>query len=243
MGRVIVYIDWFNVYHSMDDKFGKKYNWLNYKKLSEKFLESGDEIVNIKYFTAMYDPTIWNWKFSKKKSNKDIDRERKHKLYIQALKTQWVETILWQYQRVKKNFSSANDILEIFPPHVKDFLQRYMKSETTFKDKFNITYYTLEEKKTDVNIAVDIVSDAFLNLYDKAILITWDNDISPAISTVKENMDKEFTVVFPFWWKWKSLKKVCDKICYLAESHLQDSQFPDKFVDWTTVFQRPEDWG
>ena len=42
----------------MDDKFGKKYNWLNYKKLSEKFLESGDEIVNIKYFTAIYDPTI-----------------------------------------------------------------------------------------------------------------------------------------------------------------------------------------
>ena len=101
---VFVYIDWFNVYHSMDEKFGKKYNRLNYKKLSENFLEQDEEIVGIKYFTAIYDPTIWNWKFNKKKTEKDIERERKHKLYIQALATQWVKTILWQYQRVKKTF-------------------------------------------------------------------------------------------------------------------------------------------
>lgn len=226
----------------MDDKFWKKYNWLNYRELSKIFLKPDEEIVDIKYFTAIYDPTIWNWKFNKKKTKKDIDRERKHKLYIKALETQWVHTIKWEYQRVKKNFSSTNDILKIVPPKVKNFLKQYMKSDNSFAEKFNISYYTLEEKKTDVNIAVEIVSDAFLNLYDKAILITWDNDIAPAVSRVKEKLHKEFSVVFPFWGKWKSLKKSCDEILSLAESHLKNSQFPDKFTNWTTVFQRPEDW-
>lgn len=242
MKKVIVYIDWFNVYHSMDHKFWKKYNRLNYKKLSEIFLKDDEEIVDIKYFTAIYNPTIWNWKFNKKKTKKDIDRERKHKLYIQALNTQWVHTIKWEYQRVKKNFSSTNDVWDIIPPKVKEFLKQYMKSDSSFIENFNISYYTFEEKKTDVNIAVDIVSDAFLDLYDKAILITWDNDIAPAVSRVKEKLNKEFTVVFPFWWKWKSLQKSCDEILYLAESHLKESQFPDNFKYWTAVFQRPEDW-
>jgi uncharacterized LabA/DUF88 family protein len=51
---------------------------------------------------------------------------------------------------------------------------------------FHITYETYEEKKTDVNMAINIVGDAFTESYDKAILITGDNDIAPAVVRVKK---------------------------------------------------------
>jgi uncharacterized LabA/DUF88 family protein len=48
-------------------------------------------------------------------------------------------------------------------------------------------------------MSINIVGDAFSDLYDKAILITGDNDIAPAVVRVKKTFPKkEFLVVFPF---------------------------------------------
>ena len=61
-----------------------------------------------------------------------------------------------------------------------------------------LRYESYEEKRTDVNIAVAIVSDAYNNKYDKAILLTADSDISPSIKEVKKHFpDKEFLLVLP----------------------------------------------
>lgn len=44
--------------------------------------------------------------------------------------------------------------------------------------------HTVREKKTDVNIAVQMVVDAVLRLYDEAFLVTADLDLLPAVRTV-----------------------------------------------------------
>ncbi len=55
-----------------------------------------------------------------------------------------------------------------------------------------------EEKETDVNIAVQLVADSFQDNFDKAILITADSDLAPAIKIVNAHIpEKNVFVVSP----------------------------------------------
>ena len=60
-------------------------------------------------------------------------------------------------------------------------------------------YKSHEEKKTDVNIALKIVTEAILNNYDTGILISGDTDMIPAIEAVRATLSipKRIGVVFP----------------------------------------------
>ena len=51
--RVIVYIDGYNLYYGQRAAFGSKYKWLDLQAFSERFLQSGVELVIVKYFTAI----------------------------------------------------------------------------------------------------------------------------------------------------------------------------------------------
>lgn len=56
----------------------------------------------------------------------------------------------------------------------------------------------MEEKETDVNIALQIVLDAEDDLYDRMILVSADTDLVPAIKKIQErHPDKEITVYAP----------------------------------------------
>lgn len=73
-----------------------------------------------------------------------------------------------------------------------------------FKDKFltcrkcGRTYQTKEEKETDVNIAMALVTDAFQDKYDRAILITADSDLRPPVDIVRKHFpNKEVFVASP----------------------------------------------
>ena len=55
-----------------------------------------------------------------------------------------------------------------------------------------------EEKKTDVNIAVEILGDAQDDLFDTAIMISGDGDlVAPVEAVLKRYPDKEVIVAFP----------------------------------------------
>lgn len=73
------------------------------------------------------------------------------------------------------------------------------------------------EKGVDVKLAVDMVTNAFYDKYDVAIIVTNDADFVPAIKAVQESGKAVYNVSFP---KSKSyhLNKVCDKIIILTEN-------------------------
>jgi hypothetical protein len=48
-----------------------------------------------------------------------------------------------------------------------------------------------EEKETDVAIAVELVAEAFLNRFDRALIISADSDLAPAIKTVQAHFPKK----------------------------------------------------
>ena len=55
-----------------------------------------------------------------------------------------------------------------------------------------------EEKKTDVNIAVRLLEDAFDDRYDTAIVISGDSDLTPPLTSVKSRFpSKRLIVAFP----------------------------------------------
>jgi uncharacterized LabA/DUF88 family protein len=55
-----------------------------------------------------------------------------------------------------------------------------------------------QEKKTDVNIATQMICDAYCNAYDTALLMSGDSDLVPAVETVRKLFPaKKIVVAFP----------------------------------------------
>ncbi|MGP2485555.1 NYN domain-containing protein, partial [Pantoea eucalypti] len=52
---------------------------------------------------------------------------------------------------------------------------------------FGQSFYKHEEKETDVNLAVSLVSNACVDNFDIAIVITSDSDLCPPINYVRKN--------------------------------------------------------
>ena len=57
---------------------------------------------------------------------------------------------------------------------------------------------TFEEKMTDVNIAAALLGDAYGNAYDRAILVSGDNDLAGPVSIIRQQFArKEVIEAFP----------------------------------------------
>jgi len=85
MNKVAVYIDGFNLYHSIKEN---KYKWLNLRKLSELFLRKDETLVELNYFSAL---AHWN-----------IEKVNRHKLFLKALEQEDVKIILGEFKKVTR---------------------------------------------------------------------------------------------------------------------------------------------
>jgi uncharacterized LabA/DUF88 family protein len=108
----------------------------------------------------------------------------------------------------------------------------------------NREYKTYEEKKTDVNIAVYLLNLAFLDRYDKAILISGDTDLIPAIEAVQQTFpSKEVGVVLPIGRSSEQLKQVCNFHMKMKEHHLKSCMLSEKIdLGGGLKLQRPPSW-
>ena len=52
MAKVIGYIDAFNLYHGLRDRYQNRYQWLDLVKLVER-LRPSDSVIAVRYFTAL----------------------------------------------------------------------------------------------------------------------------------------------------------------------------------------------
>jgi uncharacterized LabA/DUF88 family protein len=77
-----------------------------------------------------------------------------------------------------------------------------MYGEFKRKDKFcrlcRREYRSSEEKQTDVNIALELFRLAYLDKYDRAVIISGDTDLIPAIKAVRATFpQKQIGVILP----------------------------------------------
>lgn len=105
-------------------------------------------------------------------------------------------------------------------------------------------YHTYEEKRTDVNIAVHLLKNAQEDNYDKAVLVSGDSDIIPAIEAVKQTFpEKELSLVIPIGGKARELTNFVGSSMQMKEIHLRTSQLPGTVTLQNGVaLQRPIQW-
>jgi len=97
------------------------------------------------------------------------DRYKRHRDYTAALQAEQVKLVMGQFKT--KNLKCP---------------------------KCGRQYDTKEEKETDVNIALRVVTDALLDRYDTAFLVSAGTDLRPALDMVKSlRPDKRVLVVSP----------------------------------------------
>ncbi len=94
------------------------------------------------------------------------------------------------------------------------------------------TYKIPHEKKTDVNIAAELIFDAFEDNFDIAMIISADSDLTSPITKIKGHFpDKRILIVFPpdrFSFELTDLGIPVVKT--IRKSVLKNSQFPDEIV-------------
>ena len=100
------------------------------------------------------------------------------------------------------------------------------------------------EKMTDVNIAVEMMSDAHQDLFDVALLISADSDLTAPILAIKNLFpEKRVIVAFPPQRHSAQLQRLAHGFLQIGRANLAKSVFPDKVQKADGfVLQRPSEW-
>lgn len=186
--RTNAYIDGFNLYHSILPFNDNRLKWLNLRSLCEKFLQSGDALNDVYFFSAYL--THNQEKFSR------------HINYVKALKSAHVIPVMGKF---KKKF-----------PHCK---------------KCGRDYLSYEEKQSDINIAITLLKDAFLDEFDKAFLVTADTDLVSTIKMIKELFPQKRIILLipPKRRKYATeLIQTANVSLEIKKSHISNSLFEDE---------------
>jgi len=109
-------------------------------------------------------------------------------------------------------------------------------------------YYVPEEKRTDVNIGIFMLDDAYRNACDHLILFSGDSDLVPALNMIKLRFPgKKITVYVPSRNPKRGaaveIRSAADVNRTLPLNFLGKAQFPEKIPDGSGGFvTRPLDW-
>jgi len=107
----------------------------------------------------------------------------------------------------------------------------------------SFTHETYHEKMTDVNIAVEMLTDAAQDRLDTALLVSADSDLVGVVNKVRYVFKKRVIIAFPPKRHSAALRKVCNGYVYIGRNVLVQSLFPEKIVKPDGfVLQRPEEW-
>ncbi len=142
------------------------------------------------------------------------NKANKHRIYIRALRNENIKIVLGKFKQVTKKCLAA----------------------------CKQNYLTHEEKRTDVNIAIHLLSLA--PEYDIAYVISADSDLIPAIEEVKKLYpSKEIVVIIPFDKMAEELKSVCHSHMRIKEKHIVTSQFNKSItLQDGTIITCPIEW-
>jgi hypothetical protein len=150
-------------------------------------------------------------------------------------------------ERQEKYFSALKTL-----PKVRIILGKFQPRQVTCRAQCRQNYMVDEEKKTDVNMAVEIMSDAIDGKAGLLCVVTGDSDIQPAIEWVsKRHPSLKITVYVPAlpvdqrdrrtdYYKTKGLNVGCQ---FLPLGDLNKHQLPHNVkLENKTFSCKPETW-
>lgn len=173
--KAIVYIDGFNLYHGRLRH--SSYKWLDLVKLFETILRKQDpniELAQIKYFTAHIKA-----RFSRHGEKALVAQTHYH----QALKALHPNTI-----EIHTGYFSAEPSTPIKYKGSNSFAIDINARERVWK---------LEEKQSDVRLALEMYKDAIEKNCELAVLCSADSDLVPPLELILKDTNVGTAVVLP----------------------------------------------
>jgi uncharacterized LabA/DUF88 family protein len=211
--RTFIYIDGFNFYYGAVK--GTPYKWLDFKKLFQNLLDPKHEILSIKYFTALVSGKI------------DPNQPIRQKSFIRALE-KYIPEITVYYG----TFLSHPTFKPLAYPITKNVFGKDVKFANVIKT---------EEKGSDVNLAVHLLDDAWLDRYDCAVVVSNDSDLSESLRIVKTELCKTIGLIPPAdTHPSKELMRYATFNKCIRKSVLAISQLPDP-IPFTSI-HKPSSW-
>lgn len=125
-----------------------------------------------------------------------------------------------------------------------EIIYGHYKSNRTLCNRCGHSWAGNEEKMTDVNIAVHLLTDALEDTYDTALLISGDSDLVPSILAVHSKFPhKRVMVGFPPERHNNSVRNVAKGSFIIGRNSLVNAQFPN-VITLVNGFQisRPAEW-
>jgi uncharacterized LabA/DUF88 family protein len=139
--------------------------------------------------------------------------------------------------------SAYIEALQAHRPNLKIHYGQYQHSTKTCR-QCGHTHSSHSEKMTDVNIACELLHDAFEDAFDVALLISGDSDLATPITKTRTLFPKKRVVVaFPPNRKSKHLKQLANGVIDIKEKNLAVSQIPPQVQRKDGfVLSRPASW-
>ena len=217
--RTIAYIDGYNLYYGLLRK--SKFKWLDvYALFRDHALSGSTELVEVRYYTA---PMLG-------KMSDDLESPIRQRRYLQALRKMHPIGLTLIEGRIVASTPFQRLIHPILEaPHLK-----------------KVQVLDFNEKKTDVNIAVDMVDGAWKKSYDQVVLCSNDSDLEGALRSIKEHHPHiRIGLVAPI--SGDDPRKISNDLAQfsdwkkiLSTAHLSNSQLPNRIPSSHLV--KPTAW-
>lgn len=108
--------------------------------------------------------------------------------------------------------------------------------------KGNVEVVKTEEKKSDVNIAVHMLHDAYKNVYDLAVLVSNDSDLSEPLRIISHELGKKIGILNPQNKPSRELGKYALFQKQIRVGALALCQFPNELEDARGIIRKPLKW-
>ncbi len=228
--KTICYIDGYNLFYGCLKH--SNYKWLDLVKLIEQQVlhsqSPESELIEVKFFTANIRAKLASRGSLAEKSQRDYHRALE-RLYPTKIKI------------IKGYYSTPK----------KEWMFDYVKPPS--KEK-RVPVWRMEEKQTDVNIAIEAYRDVAKGNAEHQVFISNDSDLEPALKAIREDFSGiKIGLIMPVRFNKNSgkIKPHDNKRLsehahwtrrYITEDELSASQLPDKVPTKKKPIIKPEYW-
>lgn len=127
--------------------------------------------------------------------------------------------------------------------HFGHFLRHTVRMACVNPPPNTVEVWKTEEKGSDVNLAIHLLNDAWLNAYDCAVVVSNDSDLAESMSLVKAQTRKVLGLVTPGAPARKTSKELsnhADFVKPIRQWMLRQSQLPNPIPNST--IHKPTNW-
>jgi uncharacterized LabA/DUF88 family protein len=225
--RTIVYVDGFNFYYGSCK--GTPHRWVNPWRVAEHLLPAPDhELVALFYFTAAIKP-----------QPHDPAQRQRQECYWRALRT------VPNLSLVEGTYLQSRRQLPRVEPRWLRALRRRLARWPRLRPLAaprTVAVLRAEEKGSDINLATQLLLDAFDHRFDCAAVLSNDSDLLAPIRAVRLRFGRRIGLLAGPSHPSRVLTAEVNFVKHIREGVMALSQFPPSLTDERGTFHKPAAW-